>query len=248
MLRPYAPPRKLGTAMHRLRLAGLFVLFAIVAPSGAADAQGVDRVAARLLRDVMPEADRFDPVEGNPPVKRAYRGDELIGYVFLTSDLPPEEIGYSGPVRAVVGVTPDGYLTGVRVTEYFESYMRAEGRLPENARLSGAVRWQVHRRGVPRLRGRRRHLARDHQRSGASRGVRDTGAPRGSRTWRRRRAPHAGGAGRAGQRHGFAVVRNGRARRCDRGWLCPRVNYIELGIFYASPERGALATSHRKEV
>jgi ferredoxin len=94
---------------------------------GMAAAQDVDRVRPSLLRAVMPEADSFDIAEGNPPIKRAYRGGELLGYVFLTSDLPPEERGYSGPIRAVVGMTPDGTLTGVRVTEYRESYMSTKG-------------------------------------------------------------------------------------------------------------------------
>ncbi|MGE0159954.1 MAG: 4Fe-4S binding protein [Gemmatimonadales bacterium] len=86
-----------------------------------AAAQDVERVSQTLLTEVMPEADRFDPADGDPPVKRAYRGDELVGFVFMTSDLPPEENGYSGPVRALVGVTPDGVLTGVHVTDYRES-------------------------------------------------------------------------------------------------------------------------------
>ena len=112
--------------MHRPRLAGLFLLLALVGPAGAF-AQGVDRVRAPLLRDVMPEADRFDPAEGNPPIKRAYRGEEFLGYVFLTSDFPPEEVGYSGPIRALVGMRADGHLTGVRVTDYHESRMNQKG-------------------------------------------------------------------------------------------------------------------------
>ncbi len=113
--------------MHRFRLAAFCLLAALVAPSGNADAQGVDRVRASLLRDVMPEADRFDPAEGDPPIRRAYRGEELLGYVFLTSDFPPEENGYSGPIRALVGMRTDGHLTGVRVTEYHESRMNQKG-------------------------------------------------------------------------------------------------------------------------
>ena len=116
--------------MHRLSpVPRLFpsVLAAVLLGFGSAHAQGVDRVADRLLSEVMPGADRFDPAEGDPPIRRAYRGGELIGYVFLTSDFPPEEVGYSGPVRAVVGLTTDGHLTGVRVTDYHESYMRQKG-------------------------------------------------------------------------------------------------------------------------
>ncbi len=103
------------------------VAVALLTLAAPAAAQGVERVRPSLLRQVMPEADRFDPAEGSPPIKRAYRGEELLGYVFLTSDLPPEERGYSGPIRAVVGMRPDGTLTGVRVTEYHESYMSQRG-------------------------------------------------------------------------------------------------------------------------
>ena len=113
--------------MVRPRLAAACLLAALLLPSGAAQAQGVDRVRAPLLRDVMPGADRFDPAEGNPPIRRAYRGEEFLGYVFLTSDFPPEENGYSGPIRALVGMRTDGHLTGVRVTEYHESRMNQKG-------------------------------------------------------------------------------------------------------------------------
>jgi Na+-translocating ferredoxin:NAD+ oxidoreductase RnfG subunit/ferredoxin len=105
--------RRLGSAL--LLAAGLSLV------AGQLAAQGIGRVPQTLLEEVMPGADRFDPAEGDPPVKRAYRGDELIGYVFLTSDLPPQVSGYSGPVGAVVGMTLDGVLTGVRVTDYSES-------------------------------------------------------------------------------------------------------------------------------
>jgi NosR/NirI family nitrous oxide reductase transcriptional regulator len=93
----------------------------VASQAGHATAQDVERVRASWLQEVMPEADRFDPADGDPPVKRAYRGDELIGWVFLTSDMPPEENGYSGPITSLVGVAVDGKLTGVRATEYRES-------------------------------------------------------------------------------------------------------------------------------
>ena len=105
----------------------LLVTAALALPVGDAAGQDVDRVSARLVQEVMPEADRFDEADGDPPVKRAYRGDELIGYVFITSDLPPEDRGYSGPIVALVGVTPDGVITGIRVTEYRESYRYERG-------------------------------------------------------------------------------------------------------------------------
>jgi len=94
---------------------------AFVALAQPAAAQGVERLAPSLLEAVMPAADRFDPVAGDPPVKRAYRGDELVGYVFLTSDVPPEVVGYDGPIRTLVGMTTEGVITGVRPVDYRES-------------------------------------------------------------------------------------------------------------------------------
>jgi hypothetical protein len=95
-------------------------------------AQRVDRIAPALVAEVMPGADRFDQADGDPPVIRAYRtgpdGREVLhGYVFLTSDLPPEQFGYSGPIEALVGMRPDGTLAGVLVTDYRESYMESMG-------------------------------------------------------------------------------------------------------------------------
>ena len=99
----------------------LVVSVALASAVGEAAAQEVERVPDRLLLEVMPAADRFDPADGDPPVKRAYRGGELIGYVFLTADLPPQETGYSGPIDALVGMTTEGVLTGVWPTQYRES-------------------------------------------------------------------------------------------------------------------------------
>jgi len=99
-----------------LALAAAFAAFAI-----AAQAQDINAIGPSILSEVMPGAERFERAEGTPPVRRAYRGDELLGYVFVTSDFPPEPNGYSGPIRTVVGVTLDGHLTGVRITDYNES-------------------------------------------------------------------------------------------------------------------------------
>ena len=111
---------------HMRRLASLGVL-TIPLLAGSVQAQGVNRVRSSLLEEVIPEADRVEEAEGSPIVRRAYKDDELIGYVFLTSDLPPEEYGYSGPIEALVAMTPEGNLTGVRVTRYNETYMRTRG-------------------------------------------------------------------------------------------------------------------------
>lgn len=100
-------------------------------PHGA-EGQRIERIPISMIEEVMPGADRFADVTVASPVISAYEvlpdGSEgLLGYVFLTSDLPPEQYGYSGPIEALVGMSPDGTLTGVRVTDYSESYMRTMG-------------------------------------------------------------------------------------------------------------------------
>ncbi|MEQ1857105.1 MAG: 4Fe-4S binding protein [Longimicrobiales bacterium] len=105
--------RKLGPA--------LLVAVGLAFFANPTAAQDIAEVRAALLAEVMPGADRFERAEGDPPVRRAFSGDSLVGYVFITSDFPPEVDGYSGPVRALVGMTPEGLLTGVRVTDYRES-------------------------------------------------------------------------------------------------------------------------------
>ena len=85
-------------------------------------AQTDDQIAA-----VMPGADRFEESEANPPIRIAYLGDQLFGYVFRTADWPPERMGYSGPIEALVGLDLTGEITGVRVLDYIESYRSTLG-------------------------------------------------------------------------------------------------------------------------
>lgn len=66
--------------------------------------------------EVFPAAETFGPVEGSPPAAAAYKGGEIAGYVFETSD-----IGYSGkPIRILAGIGNDGTFTGAKVIEHHE--------------------------------------------------------------------------------------------------------------------------------
>ncbi|MBM89459.1 MAG: hypothetical protein CMQ41_13890 [Gammaproteobacteria bacterium] len=84
------------------------------------------------LQEVMPLADSFSDKQGNPPVYLAYRSNKddsrtLEGYIFTTPDLPPEEVGYSGPIDLLVGMNLLGEITGLKVLHYFESYKYVRG-------------------------------------------------------------------------------------------------------------------------
>ena len=123
--KPSVFPTKTLYLLLALALGGLFVQ-----PVLAQDAIEVDR---ELLHEVMPAADSFSEKSGEPPVYRAYKTyaaaaePELIGYLFETPDLPPEEIGYSAPIDVLVGVDLDGTLTGIKILYYRESYKSIRG-------------------------------------------------------------------------------------------------------------------------
>jgi Na+-translocating ferredoxin:NAD+ oxidoreductase RnfG subunit len=119
---------------HRMRRAS-FVVTLLLAALVPAWAEGQARTSPTQaqLQAVVPWASRFSEKRGRPPVFEAYAADgeagreQLVAYAFLTSDLPPEMTGYSGPIEALVGVDLDGVLTGVRVVQYHESLQESRG-------------------------------------------------------------------------------------------------------------------------
>ncbi|RUQ64072.1 regulatory protein NosR [Azospirillum doebereinerae] len=70
--------------------------------------------------DLMPGADRFGPIAANAPVLPVYKGSALVGHAFLTSDFV-NTTGYSGrPIHVLVGLTPDGVVTGAKLVDHHE--------------------------------------------------------------------------------------------------------------------------------
>ncbi len=89
--------------------------------------------APEILSEVVPEATRFGPREGEPLVFEAYGADpatgaeSLIGYAFVTADIPPEVQGYSAPITVLVGMDLTGTLTGIEILAYRESLRGSRG-------------------------------------------------------------------------------------------------------------------------
>jgi sulfite exporter TauE/SafE len=75
------------------------------------------------LRAVMPGADRFVAVPASRCFE-AYRGDagEKVGACFVTSQVAPAaSAGYGGPLPALVGLSADGTITGVKLLPHRET-------------------------------------------------------------------------------------------------------------------------------
>jgi len=90
-------------------------------------------VQTQWLHQVMPEASSFSEKQGEPPVYIAYAENsdtgtrEPIGYVFLSSDVPPEERGYSAPLPMLIGINRELEITGIKLLDYVESYVNTLG-------------------------------------------------------------------------------------------------------------------------
>ncbi len=82
------------------------------------------------LQTVLPKAQSFLKRPGPFPYYKAYKTSahtdrDLVGFAFLTTDIAPEILGYAGPIKILVGMTPQGSITKVHILDHSEtsSYM-----------------------------------------------------------------------------------------------------------------------------
>ena len=79
------------------------------------------------LKQLFPTASTFSPKGGTPPHFSAYlilpSGERtLLGVAFWTTELEPLERGYDGPIKILVGMKPNGILSGIVVVDHHEPY------------------------------------------------------------------------------------------------------------------------------
>ena len=116
----------------------------LVSPSSASP-QIRQEVDAEMIRSVLPAADSFSAKAGLPPVYTAYGTSadgvpgSVIGYVYLTANVPPVQYGYSGRIDVLVGMDLLGRLTGMHIVDYRESLISSRGDFLRRARLEGQV-------------------------------------------------------------------------------------------------------------
>ena len=109
--------------MKRLLL--LMIVFlaasALQAPTRALAAGDLQRFLAKAdLEMLVPGADELGPAERTPAVAPALANGKTVGYVFLNSDFV-SSTGYSGrPIHVLVGLGPDGVVTGAQLVEHHE--------------------------------------------------------------------------------------------------------------------------------
>ena len=118
----------MGVSFHlflRTLLALMTCCFALATFGQAA------QISEEQLMAVLPQAERFSPKQGEPPVYVGYASSaedaEIVGYALETTDFEPQEIGYSAPIEVLVGIDLKGELAGIEILFYRESYKSIRG-------------------------------------------------------------------------------------------------------------------------
>ena len=76
--------------------------------SAAAESRLQEFLGKAQPADLVDGADHFGPVEGTPPTAPVFKGNQLLGFVYLNSDVV-DATGYSGkPIRILVALDPAG--------------------------------------------------------------------------------------------------------------------------------------------
>ena len=94
----------------RAALTGLLACLLLLASPAAGRA-----APAPPFPELFPDATRFEQEAGPPPVTAAYRGDELLGWAFSSSETVGS-VGYSGrALDILVGLDAQGRIAGARL-------------------------------------------------------------------------------------------------------------------------------------
>lgn len=93
------------------------------------------------MKQWFPTATSVSQAEGTPPHLTIYGPPAsaggtppVIGFAYWTTDLVPGEVGYHGPIKMLVGLTPSGRMTGVVVDSDTEPFGYFSVEAPEFAR------------------------------------------------------------------------------------------------------------------
>lgn len=120
-------PRRHAALGVALVLLAALLLFPFVAAASSYEAPlpaqlstDPDLCAHAPCQEVMPDADSFSTRKGKPAYVEAYRNRQLIGYVFLSTDIV-DIPAYSGkPVVTLLGMDAEGKIVGVKILKHSE--------------------------------------------------------------------------------------------------------------------------------
>ncbi len=108
-----------SSLLRRLAPALVLACLSALCAFAPAYARGIAEIYPQA-KGFFPQADRFGELTGKPPAAPVYRGDALLGYVFLTNDVLKIP-AYSGhPINTLVGFDVSGRITGIEIVQHEE--------------------------------------------------------------------------------------------------------------------------------
>jgi NosR/NirI family nitrous oxide reductase transcriptional regulator len=121
-------------------LAAVAMMFLAVGTVRAADPVLPDFVGAGPAGDLVPGATGYGPIQEDIPVAPVLRGEETIGWAFVTSDFVPTT-GYSGkPIHILMALDKDARIIGVKLVKHSEPIVLIG--IP-NAKIEAATRSMI---------------------------------------------------------------------------------------------------------
>jgi len=103
-----------------LCVALIVAIFTLLAPPASAAGRVQEFLGKAAPADFFAGATRFGPPRGEPSLVPAYKGDELLGYVYLNADVT-SATGYSGkPIHMLVGIDTNGVVSAVKLVDHKE--------------------------------------------------------------------------------------------------------------------------------
>lgn len=106
-----------------LSLAILFILLSLTLFSSSSYSKDfrIDTYLDKVQpSDLFPDGERFGPRSERAPAYSVFKGETLLGYAYLSSDLV-DTTGYSGrPIDVMVGLTAEGVIKGAKLVGHHE--------------------------------------------------------------------------------------------------------------------------------
>ncbi len=109
-------------------IVGVSQSFLVASQADAIEIKATTQEEEQLLKEVFPDAEVFSVKEGRYPHHKAYGPDTgtgetvLLGFVFMTIEVEPEEWAYSSEIEVLVGMTTDGVITKAKLIDHYEPF------------------------------------------------------------------------------------------------------------------------------
>jgi len=114
-----------GALMRRWQPGSLVaILAAVLLMAQSPIALAASKLPAYLSKaspsELFKDADRFGPLQGDPAIAPAFKGDVQVGFAYLNSDFA-NAVGYSGkPIHLLVGIDAKGVIHGIKLVDHKE--------------------------------------------------------------------------------------------------------------------------------